>query len=243
MSRPAPAQVSVANRQGTAQVTRLATSTFVRPRVLGVRGDRVSVALVAACATLLAGDDLRLEIDVGPDSCLELIEPSGTVAYDCRGGRAHWSAVIRVAEGGRLLWPAAPFVVSHGADVHRSTQIELAPGGTVLMRETLVLGRSGEVGGSLRASLSATAGGAPLLVEDLDLTDDRRRSAPGVLGTARVLATVALLGAAPSETAHPHETLLAGPGALRRAVTQHAHDAEAALDPTWERWRQAQPGA
>ncbi len=144
---------------------------------------------------------------------------------------------MRVGEGGTFLWGAAPFVVSSGAQVHRRTGIDLATGAVALLRETLVLGRSGERGGAVRNLLRADLDGSPLYVEDLLLDDHALRTSPTVLGRARVLGTIALLGTQPEELAHPHETLLHGPGAIRRELHEHAHLDEAALAATWERWR------
>lgn len=240
MTRPRPAaRVAVDAAAGHARLTDLSQSSYLRPRLLGTLGTHARVALVGACAALLAGDDLRLDVDVGPHTHLELVEPSGTVAYDARGGHATWTAHLHVAGGGSLVWPGAPFVVAHGADVHRHTDITLDADATLLLRETLVLGRSGEDGGRLRATLTATHAGDPLLVEDLDLTDPRLRSAPGILGNGRVLATTTLLGTRPDTPTRDHETQLAGPGALRREITTHAHLADTALTDTWTRWAAA----
>ncbi|MBZ2197858.1 urease accessory protein UreD [Occultella gossypii] len=241
MSRPAPARIAVDVADGRARIGRLDASQFLRPRLLGVRGRRAEVALIGACAMLLAGDDLRIDIDVGPGAHLVLVEPSGTVAYNARGGDAHWSAQVRLADGARLTWAAAPFVLAQGAHVHRHTDLDLALGARALLREVLVFGRSGEVGGALRAALRASYDGTPLLVEDLDLHggDHGLRTAPGVLGEARVLATLAVLGLTPDEVTDRHTTTLAGPGALVRAIASEAHLAEDALAATWQRWRTA----
>ncbi len=82
---------------------------------------------------------------------------SGTVAYAGRGRSASWDADARVDAGGLLVWDALPFVVADGADVERTMHVALADrgargqGGVALLRETLVLGRTGEVGGRLRS--------------------------------------------------------------------------------------------
>lgn len=229
-------RLAVDRDAGRTRVARLDASPFLRPRVVAGRDERVRVALVAASATLLAGDDLRIEVEVGPGAHLELVEPSGTVAYNTRGGSASWSATVHVAEGASLVWAGTPFVAASGCDVHRRTHVELAAGGRMLHHETLVLGRSAEEAGRVRSTMRATYDAVPLLVEDVDLRDPVLRAAPGVLGGRRVLATTALLGVRP-DAAVGHETLLAGPGALARAVSDHAHEAESLLAGTWERWR------
>lgn len=225
--------VSIDLVDGAARATVLESGGYLRPLLLGTEGPCARIALVGVCATLLADDDVRLHIEVGSGVHLELVEPSGMVAYDARGGSAHWTADVHVGTGGSLIWRAAPFVVSDGADVRRRTEIALADEALALVSETLVLGRSHEDGGQLRSSMRATRARRELLVEELDLRSPERRAAPGMLGDSRVLATVALLGTSPPEPATPAETLLAGPGSLARALARHAHEADEALRTTW----------
>lgn len=231
------ATVSIELVDGVARATALRAGDHLRPRLLGIDGPRVRIALVGVCATLLAGDDLRVEVSVGRGVHLELVEPSGVVAYDARGGRQRWAADVHVETGGSLVWAAAPFVVAGGADVDRRTGIVLDDGAVALLSETLVLGRSGEEGGGLRSKLRCALAGRDLLIEELDLRSPELRKAPGILGDCRVLGTAALLGARPDERVSPPETSLAGPGSIARSISPHAHSAAEALRGTWERWR------
>jgi urease accessory protein len=127
------------------------------PRVLSTGPGVARVALVATRALLLGGDRVRVEVHVGEGVELELVEVSGTVAYAGRGRSASWDVDVRVDAGGLLVWDALPFVVADGADVERTTRVSLADGGArgaggvALLRETLVLGRTGESGGRLRS--------------------------------------------------------------------------------------------
>lgn len=233
----APCRIHVEQRGERTRITHLEASRYLRPRLLGGDPSRPRVALIANCASLLAEDDLRLEVHIGAGAHLELVEPSGTVAYNTRGALSHWDADLTVGDGGRLIWGASPFVVADGARVRRHTGVHLAEGAAALLRETMVLGRSGEGRGELRSTVSADLAGEPLLVEDLPLHDPAVRDSATVLGRARVLGTVSLLGRRPERLEHTHETLLAGPGAIRRELHEHAHLDESALAPTWHRWR------
>lgn len=47
---------------------------FLAPRFVDARGLTVRIALVGHSATLLAGDDLRIEFVVAPGTCLEVID-------------------------------------------------------------------------------------------------------------------------------------------------------------------------
>ncbi|MEL7977739.1 urease accessory protein UreD [Isoptericola sp. F-RaC21] len=237
------ARVTVELVDGRARLVELVGSVHLRPRPVLVDGPLARVALVGTFALLLAGDDVRVELCVGAGVVLELIEPSGVVAYDVRGGDgASWAVHATVAEGGALVWKGAPFVVTAGADVERSTAVELAAGARALISETLVLGRADEPGGGpLRSRFSARLEGRPLLVEDLDLRDPWLATSPGVVGAHRVVASVMLLGVPPDVADGPGETPLAGPGALGRMLAAHAHEADAVVDATWARWRPLLP--
>lgn len=208
---------------------------LLSPRVLSSDATGARVALVATGALLLAGDEVRIDVHVGPGAWLEVVETSGTVAYDARGGSASWDVVIVVEEGGTLVWEGLPFVVAAGADVTRRTTATLADGAALLLRETLVLGRTGEVGGDLRSQTRCTLGGRPAFVDDLRL--DASRTAPGVLGAARVLDSILCLGtrppAGPPVLGQVHLDLDAD-GALLRSVGLDAHTGS--LDARWPQW-------
>lgn len=173
------------------------------------------VALVAGGALLLGDDHVRVRVRVGAGAVLELVETSGTVAYDGRGRPARWEVEAVVEPGGVLVWDAQPFVVATGADVHRSTSVRLGEGAVACLRETLVLGRSGERGGRLRTSLRVNGPDGPMLHEELRL--DGGRPEPGVLGTHRVVDSVVLVGRRPGGPVDGGAPVPAAPG--NRSVT------------------------
>ncbi|MFJ1614257.1 urease accessory protein UreD [Streptomyces sp. NPDC088251] len=235
-----PTVVSVVRDAAGRHVAReLRPGAFLAPRPLLPSPDRVRIALVGTRAGLLAGDDLLLHIAVGPGARLELVEPSGLVAYDHRGGTSRWRARVDIAEGGELRWDARPFVIATGARVERSMDVALASGARMLWRDTLVLGRSGERGGSLRATTRATYDGRELLVEDLDLTDPELRELPGILGPNRVIGSVTSLGAKPGGAPHRYRMELAGPGTQVRLLDTVAPTVEAELSAVWADWLSA----
>ncbi|MEV8225775.1 urease accessory protein UreD [Streptomyces sp. NPDC079167] len=239
MTRPGePTVVAVHRDAGGRDVAGdLRPGTFLAPRPLRPSGDGLHLALVGTTAGLLAGDELCVQVTVGPGARLHLMEPAGLVAYDHRGGRSSWRAVVEIAAGGELTWDSKPFVVSAGADVTRDMDVTLAPGARMLWRDTLVLGRSGERGGRIRARTRAVHDGRELLVEDLDLTDPDVRELPGVLGPHRVIGAVTALGADPGGPPHPSRMDLAGPGAQIRLLATGAPAVERELTAVWESWR------
>lgn len=157
------------------------------------------VGLVATTALLLGGDDVEIEVEVGPGARLELSEVAGTVAYHGRGVRASWRTRTMLATGAELVVRGEPFVVADGAEVTRSIDLELAAGASALVRETLVLGRQGESGGPLRSRMAVRRDGREVLVEDQDFDPDLRQR-PGSLGAHRVVDTLLAVGADPGPT-------------------------------------------
>lgn len=242
---PLPERAVLARRTRVA-VTRAA---FGRVRVdLGVDGEAARpalwpmllssddrgarVCLVPDGALLLAGDAVAVDIVVGPDARLEIVEAAGTVAYDMTGGEpAAWDVDVRVEAGAGLCWAGEPFVVSHGAHVRRRTTLHLADGAVAALRETLVLGRHGECPGRIEQLWRAeSAGGVPLLTEELHLDAGSLR--PGLLGRHRVVGSVALVGTRPpAELAPAGRMDLEGPGTVWRTLAPEAH--LAGLEQAW----------
>jgi len=180
------------------------------PRVIESGPAFARVAIVAGGALLLGGDSVRLSITVGAGCTLELEDIGGTVAYNADGLRSQWLVEATVEANGLLIWHGLPFVVADGANVDRRTTITLrGPGALACLRETIVLGRTGERGGTIdlrtnvhTASATMPAGqsqSAPndgvaeaLFVERLTVRG--AEPVPGVVGGNRVLDSLLLLG-------------------------------------------------
>lgn len=243
-THPSPARVVAERATGGAgratvlRELRGATPWAPRPLPAGTDGS-ARVALVQTAATLVSGDDCAIELELLPGAALTVVETGATVAHHVRGGApARLSVRIRLGDGARLTWLARPLVLGAGCAVVRTTTVELAQTARALLRETIVLGRSGEAPGALRSTLRATHAGRPLLHEQLDSAGlaaaaqpqpAARASAPHdllrsqvVAGDATVLDTVMLLGERGADL--PGSTQLAGAGSLWRALGARAAD-------------------
>lgn len=227
------------------------------PRLLGTSGTHARIALVATGALLLGGDHVHLDVRVGAGATLEVVEAAGTVAFDAGGLPSSWSVSVVLDAGASLVWEGLPFVVSDGADVTRATDVVLGAGARALLRETYVLGRTGEHGGPLRTRTRVELEGRELFVEDLGITP-AGRSAPGLVGRARTLDTALAAGWRPSflpdegvaggpAAGRPapgsvHRLDLDGPGAMARRLDTATHTS-AELDAVWQAWRSEVQGA
>lgn len=224
---------------------------LVSPRVVRLGGASAEVALIATTATLLGGDELRLDVEVGPGLRLDLRDVAGTVAYHGRGRGCLVDVSLTVHPGAVLVWAGEPLVVCDGAGVERSLDVRVADTGRLLLRDRVVLGRAGQVGGELTCRTTMTYAARPALVEELVLGGSPGPDACGVLGSARVVDSVTALGwrpgtaptplhgrgAPPAESPSgrdPTVFALHEPGALARHLVGDAHDST--LSCTWGRW-------
>ena len=200
------------------------------PRLINRDASSATVALAAAQMLLLDGDVVHIEIEVGDGCTLEIEDIGGTVAYP---GTSSWQVRARVGAGAQLVWRGLPFVVTDEAHAHRRTELTLGAGSTVLWRETLVLGRHGEIGGEIASELIASDPDGPVLVERLEA--DAALPGPGVLGSHRVVDSVIALGFRPLTDAG--DLVLEHPGAIARYLGANAHASP--LDAVWTLWRAA----
>lgn len=209
------------------------TPGLLQARTITRERARAHIALVAGGAVLVGGDHIGVEVRVGAGCTLDLEDVGGTVAYPSNGTRSRFDVWIQLEEGAVLVWRAHPFVVAGGAAVDRDTTVTLGAGSVLCLRETLVLGRTGEHGGQILNRFRARAvDGAPVHLEDLDLDGDD--AAVGMLGAHRVLDSVLLLGRRPEEHPGPVVLHLEHPGAIGRSVADSTH--RTGLDPLFAHW-------
>lgn len=214
-------------------------SGLLQPRLLARRGNRVRVALIATGATLLGGDEVAVDLHVSNGLTLELVDVAATVAYHGRGAAAFWENRIRVDDGSALVWAAEPLIVADGAQVNRRTEVNVADGGRLLLRDTLALGRTAAVTGALVCSTRMHLAGRPALAEDLQL-DATSITHPGITGGHRVVDTLTALGFVPDQPdPAPAATImrLTEPGLMARRLVNDAHDSDIA--PLARHWASA----
>lgn len=223
----------------------LRTGLLSPRRVHAADADLVRIALVATGATLLGGDEVDLEVDLGPGVRLELVDVAATVAYHGRGAVARWRTTVTVAPEALLVWDAHPLVVAAGAQVERSTVADVADGGRLLVRDTVALGRTRQEPGSLTCRTRLRWDGRPALAEDLRL-DAAARDVAGMTGGRRMIDTMTCLGFRPAAddplpaAAAAPVLSLAEPGAMARDLLDEAHASR--LTALWPLWRQSACG-
>ena len=219
--------------------TRLAVLRSESPLLLRRTGP-ATVHLVGGSAGPLRGDDLRLEIEVGPGATLEIRSVAAQLALPGRAHLPQSRLEIHATVAGTLRWLPEPLIAAAGCHHLTVTRVDVATGGSLLWRDDLVCGRHGESAGDFRADTTIRYAGSTLYRHELSIGP----SAPGwsaaaVLGGGRALGTVVAVPAAllPPPSSGPSDVAimpLAGPGALATAVGADIRPVRAALDPLFE---------
>ena len=227
--------------------TRLAVLRGESPLLLRRTGPRtgggVTVHLVGGAAGPLRGDELRLDIEVGPGARLEMLSVAASLALPGRPAPPSVLTVTAsVAGGGVLRWLPEPLIAAGGCDHVVLTRVDVAEGGSLLWRDDLVCGRHEEPSGAVRADTTIRYAGVTLHRHELAVGP----GAPGwdgaaVLGGGRAVGTLVAAGADLPRpgTAGPDAAVmpLAGPGMLATAVGADIRAVAAALDPLCTRSR------
>ncbi|MFI5937139.1 urease accessory protein UreD [Actinoplanes sp. NPDC051494] len=229
--------VAEADGRGGTRATVLRGESPLLLRRTGSRGGDLTVHLVGGAAGPLRGDDLRLDIEVGPDAHLTMHSVAAQLALPGRAGlppsrmRVH----ATVASGGTLIWAPEPLIAAAGCDHHAITTVTVADGGTLHWRDDLVCGRHDEPSGDVRTEITIRYAGRTLYRHELAVGP----SAPGwagaaVLGGGRAAGTLVLAGPAlPAPRLLDGEAALmplAGPGMLASAVGPDIRAVGKALD-------------
>ncbi|MEV6301698.1 urease accessory protein UreD [Actinoplanes sp. NPDC051861] len=219
--------------------TRLAVLHGESPLLLRRTGARTTtgatVHLVGGAAGPLRGDDLHLDIEVGPGAELEMLSVAAQLALPGRPAPASRLLVTaRVASGATLRWLPEPLIAAAGCDHIAVTRVAVEAGGSLLWRDDLVCGRHGEDPGEVRADTLISYAGTTLYRHELSIGSPGWNG-PAVLGDARAIGTLILAGPhlPPTTTAGPAAAVmpLAGPGILATAVGTDIREVRTALDP------------
>lgn len=152
---------------------------------------------------VVGGDELRLDIDAGPDARALLSTPGAAKWYRANGHRSRQQLRIHIAEGAALEWLPQETILFNAADVVFDSIIDLSADARYLGCEILCFGRtaSGETfdQGRVQQSMTIRRDGKPLWLEQGVLeAGSRQMRSPLGLGGHSVCASLIAVGAVTS---------------------------------------------
>ncbi|WP_037825530.1 urease accessory protein UreD [Streptomyces sp. NRRL B-1347] len=210
-------------------------------------GPAAHVLLVGAMSGPLGGDHLTVEATAEPGARLHIGSAAATMALPGQDERAaHYDVRLTVAENAELRWLPEQLISVQGSDLRVTTRVDIAEGGSLVLREEQVLGRTAEPSGLLTTRLTAHHAGRPLL--DQQLTCGPKAppgwNGPAILGGHRAVGQLLIVRPVfsknPPEAAVLGETAtltpLAGPAVLVTALAPDALHLRHTLDEALHRW-------
>jgi urease accessory protein len=216
------ARAAVAAARGPDGATRITRLRSDGPLALRI-GPASVVYLVGAAGGPLGGDDLELDISVGPGAELVIRSAAASLALPGRSP-SRFTVRATVAAAGTLDYAPEPTIAVRGCDHLAATSLSCEDGARIRWRDELVLGRHGEPPGRHTGRIDVTYAGIPLLRHELRIGDFH--TCLSVLGDAKAIGTLLLAGPGHAVAGSSSDGLailpLAGPGTLVTALGRDA---------------------
>jgi urease accessory protein len=173
--------------QHDGQQTRLIASEQSPPlrvvRAFSLQDGAALVHLHNLSGGILGGDQLTLDVDIGPQASAQLTTTGATRLYRCRPemSAAVQTTTIHVQRGGLLEYLPDPLIPFAGSCYRQQTTIELAEDAGLFWWETIAPGRTarGELFAydQLHIGTKITSQGRPLAIERYTLEPQQQRLA------------------------------------------------------------------
>ncbi|GAB4106764.1 urease accessory protein UreD [Micromonospora taraxaci] len=231
--------VARADGRGGTTLVELRGETPLLLRQTPADGGVATVHLVGGAAGPLAGDDLRLEIEVGAGAAVRVHTVAAAIALPGRPGAVSRMTVRAVVHAGATLhWLPEQLVAAAGCAHLAESRVELAAGSSLRWRDELVCGRYGESPGGAVVHTQVDYADRPLLRQSLAVGPHAPGWAgPAVLGGAPATGSLLVVDESrPVEPAAVDGTvarlpLAGGPATLWTATAPDAHTLRAHLTP------------
>ncbi|MEV2239275.1 urease accessory protein UreD [Micromonospora sp. NPDC049891] len=231
--------VARADRHGHTVLAELRGESPLLLRQVPAPGGGVTVYVVGGAAGPLAGDDLRLDVEVGSGAVVRVHTVAASIALPGRPGAVSRMLVrATVADRATLHWLPEQLVAAAGCAHVADARVDVAAGGTLHWRDELICGRHGEHPGNVEINTWVDLDGRPLLRQSLVVGPNAAGWAgPAVLAGAP--ATGSLLIVDPARPEEPPAVsgtrarlpLAGGPATLWSAIAPDAHTLREYLEP------------
>jgi urease accessory protein len=200
--------VSLELRRGQTALADLHQSGSAKAMLPRVPGAVPEIVFLNTSGGLTGGDRISYAMTIGPGCRAVATSQTAERAYASLGPVATLGFGATVGAGGRLDWLPQELLLYEDAHLARQTTVDLATDATVLLVETVVLGRHAMGEAPRNARLTdrrlVRRDGRVIWAETLRLSPDWLEAAasPALLGPARAFSVIALIGPG-AETAAP----------------------------------------
>ncbi|MEL7212534.1 MAG: urease accessory protein UreD [Pseudomonadota bacterium] len=207
------AEVSLKADGGRVRLGSLHQSGSAKAFLPVVHSDVPEVVFLNTAGGLTGGDRMRFALSLAPGTRATATTQTAERAYASAAGVADMQVDLQVGDGAHLDWLPQETILFENAGLHRKTQIALQGDASVLMVETVVLGRAamGEMVTALdfHDQRHVTRDGVPVLMEPLRFTANLLASAGlATHGGHRAFTTIALVAPGAEDAVEPVRRML-----------------------------------
>ena len=134
--------LSVLAHGGRTRRQRVIEEGSLRVRLPDVSGPESEAVILNTAGGIAGGDDFSIAIDAGPGTQLAVISAAAEKVYRAIDAASRMSVRLSVAADAALRWLPQETILFDGARLHRSIEVDVAAGGSLVMAESTVFGRS-----------------------------------------------------------------------------------------------------
>lgn len=134
--------LSVLAQGGRTRRQRVVEEGSLRVRLPDVFGPESEAVILNTAGGIAGGDDFSIAIDAGPGASLAVISAAAEKVYRAIDAASRMKVRLSVAADAALRWLPQETILFDGARLHRSIEVDVAAGGSLVMAESTVFGRS-----------------------------------------------------------------------------------------------------
>jgi urease accessory protein len=134
--------LSVCADGGRTRRQRVVEEGSLRIRFPDVSGAETEAVILNTAGGIAGGDDFSIAIDAGPGAQIAVTSAAAEKVYRAIDAASRIDVRLSVATGAVLRWLPQETILFDGARLHRSIAVDVADGGSLVMAETMVFGRS-----------------------------------------------------------------------------------------------------
>jgi urease accessory protein len=134
--------LSVRAEGGRTRRRRVTEEGSLRVRLPDVGGAESEAVILNTAGGVAGGDDFSIAIEAGEGAQLAVTTAGAEKVYRAIDSASRIDVRLSVAEGAALRWLPQETILFDGARLHRSFEADVAPGGSLVIAESMVLGRA-----------------------------------------------------------------------------------------------------
>lgn len=209
------AEVALKAEDGLTRLDNLHQSGSAKAFLPVVHRDAPEIVFLNTSGGLTGGDRMQFAVSLAAGTKATATTQTAERAYASSGGVADMQIALSVGDQAHLDWLPQETILFQGSSLHRRTDVTLEGDGSVLMVETVILGRAamGEAvsGLDFEDTRCVIRDGVPVLLEPLKLcTETLASDGLATHGGHRAFATIALVKKGAEDAVDPVRRLLPG---------------------------------